>query len=202
MPTRRERQMKDETRARKKQQRTMLLVGGGVLAVVVVAGIVALAAGVFSPPTPVTQAAQITSVPGTCDPIQTFPVLSRDHINPGETHPPYNSNPPTNGWHWPNPQDWGIYTAQQFQEQLVHNLEHGGIVVQYNGLTPVDVQRITDFVQHDSYHMILAPYPGLPTGVNVALTAWSHLLTCNGVNESAMSSFVNAYRDQGPEKVP
>ena len=84
----------------------------------------------------------------------------------------------------------------------MHNLEHGGIIVQYNALSAGDVERLTNLVKRDAYHMILAPYPGLPADVNVALTAWTHLQTCNGVDESALLKFVNAYRDQGPERVP
>ena len=117
-------------------------------------------------------------------------------------HPDYNSNPPTSGWHWANPQDWGIYTSQQFQEQLVHNLEHGGIVIQYNDLTSADVQRLTSLVSRDSYHMILAPYPGLPAGVRVAYTAWTHLQSCDGIDENAIHAFTNAFRNKGPELVP
>ncbi len=63
--------------------------------------------------------------------VQTFPILSRDHIQPGQTHPPYNSNPPTNGWHYPVWADWGIYTQTIPDEYLVHNLEHGGIWISY-----------------------------------------------------------------------
>jgi hypothetical protein len=134
--------------------------------------------------------------------VQSFTELSRDHIPEHAAHPDYNSNPPTNGWHWANPQNWGIYTTQQFQEQLVHNLEHGGIVIQYNNLVPADVQRLTNLVNSDSYHMILAPYPGLPTTERVAFTAWTHLQACDGVNENTIRAFINTFRDKGPELVP
>jgi hypothetical protein len=178
----------------------MLWIGGGVLAIVLAGALVVMASGVLNPPAPA-QVAQAAG-PVTCSPVQTFPELSREHIPDHAAHPDYNSNPPTNGWHWANPQNWGIYTNQQFQEQLVHNLEHGGIVIQYNNLVPADVQRLTDLVNRDSYHMILAPYPGLPAGERVAYTAWTHLQSCDGVDENAIHSFINAFRDKGPELVP
>ena len=200
MPTQHEKIRREQERARKKQQRQMLWIGGGVAAALVVIALGVIASGVLNPPS----APQVAQAAGaaTCSPVQTFPVQSRDHINPGDPHPPYSSNPPTSGWHWPNPQNWGIYTTQQFQEQLVHNLEHGGIVIQYNGLTPAEVQQLTDLVNRDSYHMILAPYPGLPAGVKVAVTAWTHLQTCTGVDVNTLQAFRDTFRDKGPEFVP
>ncbi len=203
MPTQHQRIRREEERARNKQQKQLLLIGGIAVAVVVVVALVVMASGVLNPqgPAPAAQAAQVAGTV-TCSAVQSFPELSRDHIQRGQPHPDYSSNPPTSGWHWDTPQDWGIYTNQQFQEQLVHNLEHGGIVIQYNGLAPVEVQRLTDLVNRDSYHMILAPYPGLPADVKVAYTAWTHLQTCNGVDENAIHAFINAFRDKGPELVP
>ena len=200
MPSKREK-IQQEQRARQQKQKRTLLIGGGIVAVVVVVALVVLASGVLNAsPAPARVAQAAGSV--VCSGVQTFPAQSRDHIQPGQPHPPYNSNPPVGGWHWANPQDWGIYTSQQFQEQLVHNLEHGGIAVQYNGLSAADVQRLTDFVKRDAYHMILAPYPALPQGEKVAMTAWTHLQTCDGVDENALQSFINAFRDKGPELVP
>ncbi len=201
MPTQHQRIRREEGRARNKQQKRLLLIGGIAAGVVVVVALVVVASGVLNPPAPTAQAAQVAGTV-TCSAVQTFPELSRDHIKPNQPHPEYSSNPPTSGWHWDTPQNWGIYTSQQIQEQLVHNLEHGGIVVQYNNLLPADVQRLTDLVNRDSYHMVLAPYPGLPADVKVAYTAWMHLQTCDGVDENAVRAFVNAFRDKGPELVP
>ena len=75
-------------------------------------------------------------------------------------------------------------------------------MIQYNNLGSADVQRLTNLVNSDSYHMILAPYPGLPAGERVAYTAWTHLQSCDGLNENAIRAFINAFRDKGPELVP
>lgn len=149
---------------------------------------------------------------GTCGSVQSFLAQEAIHISPGEQHLPYNSNPPSSGPHWAAPQNWGIYTTQQVQEQLVHNLEHGGVIVQYNNLNGAEVQRLVDLVRRDPRHLILAPYPGLPTEAKVALTAWNappavnqavgRLLYCTGVDENAMSAFISSYRDKAPELVP
>jgi hypothetical protein len=201
MPTRREKALWAEQRARKKQTRRNLLIGAGILGAVAVMAIVVIASGALNAPAP-SPVAAAGSTSATCGNIQSFPEQSRDHIKPNQPHPAYSSNPPTSGSHWDTPQDWGIYTSQQVQEQLVHNLEHGGIIIQYNDLSPAEIQTLTNLVQRDSHHVVLAPYPGLSSGTKVALTAWTHLQTCTGVDENAIYAFVNAFRDKGPELVP
>ena len=65
-------------------------------------------------------------------PGQTFESQGQEHIAEGSTeHPPYSSNPPTSGPHWPQPANWGVYEGTQPDEQLVHNLEHGGVWISY-----------------------------------------------------------------------
>ncbi len=198
MPTRRERAQAEYKRAQQMRERRNRLIAAGLVAVVVLVALVIVASRSSAPAAsaPVAQDASI------CAPIQTFPTQSRDHIQPGEPHPTYSSNPPTSGWHWPDPQNWGAYQTPQVQEQLVHNLEHGGIVIQYNNLSADETQQLIDTFKRDSYHLILAPYPGLPSGVRVALTAWDHLQTCTGVDPNAIQAFINAFRNKGPELVP
>lgn len=199
MPTRHERNKQLEQERQRQQQRRKMMIGAGiVLGLVVLGGVAAAFVARPAPsPTPVAQVVQ-----GQCGPVQTFASQGGDHIAPNQEHPPYNSNPPTSGWHWANPQDWNAYTTPQVQEQLVHNLEHGGIVIQYNNLSEAEVARLTALYRSDRYHLILAPYPGLPAEYNVALTAWTHLQLCNGVNENSIKAFINTYRDKGPELVP
>jgi len=65
-------------------------------------------------------------------PGKTFPNLGQKHIPEGE-RVTYNSNPPTSGSHYQVPAAWGIYSLKPpVDERLVHNLEHGGIIISYN----------------------------------------------------------------------
>ncbi len=202
MPTRHEKNKQQEMRRMGERRRKSIFIGAGVILGVLIAIAVGLAVVNTTLASPAPTVAASTVSQGQCAPVQDFSSQGGTHIASGETHPPYNSNPPTSGWHWANPQDWGIYTTAQVEEQLVHNLEHGGIVIQYRDLPAADVQRLTALVQHDRIHMILAPYPDLPAGPNVALTAWTHLQLCNGVNEAAITRFITTFRDKGPETVP
>ncbi len=142
------------------------------------------------------------AVSASCDDVEEFDDQGYDHIRPNEPHPPYNSNPPTSGWHWAQPQEWGIYSTPQVQEQLVHNLEHGGIVIQYNNLSSAELARLLDFVKRNPRHIIVAPYPGLPGNAKIAWTAWTYLQACDGVDLEALADFIDEFRDQGPETVP
>lgn len=150
---------------------------------------------------------------GACGAVQSFASLGQEHIGVGQAHPPYNSNPPTSGWHYDTPQREGVFTTQQIQEQILHNLEHGFVNLQYKDLNGPEVQRLTDLVRRDQRHLILAPYPGLPADVKVALTAWTgpngnpalqvgKLMYCTGLDENAVRNFITLFRDKGPELVP
>ncbi|MBI4363124.1 MAG: DUF3105 domain-containing protein, partial [Euryarchaeota archaeon] len=86
-------------------------------------------------------------------------------------------------------------------EIQVHNLEHGGIMVQYRpGLDPATVDRLRAQVQRYRSKVILAPYPGLAG--DIVLTAWTRLDAFNGYDEARITRFIATYMDKGPEKVP
>ena len=59
-------------------------------------------------------------------------MLSAFHISETDTFAGYNSIPPTSGTHWAVPAEWGIYDEPVPNERQVHNLEHGGVMIQYN----------------------------------------------------------------------
>jgi len=67
---------------------------------------------------------------------QTFPDQGRKHATQLPKGYKYNSFPPTSGTHNPTPAIWNIYDEPVKQMLLVHNLEHGGIVVQYGDQVP------------------------------------------------------------------
>src|SRR5713226_7403923 len=70
----------------------------------------------------------VADLPGTL-----MPDLGNLHIQtPEEPHTPYNSEPPTSGPHLPYLAPWGIHTETITKELQVHNLEDGGVMVQYN----------------------------------------------------------------------
>jgi len=111
-----------------------------------------------------------------------------------EPHVPYNSDPPTSGPHLPYIAPWGIHTEPIPRELQVHNLEDGGVVVQYRCTTPCPdlAAKLTEIVRRYETQVILAPYPDMRT--RIALTAWTRLDGFDDFDEARIVRFIRAYR--------
>ena len=111
-----------------------------------------------------------------------------------EPHVPYNSDPPTSGPHMPYIAPWGIHTEPIVRELQVHNLEDGGVMVQYHCATPCPdlVAKLTEIVRRYETQVILAPYPGMRT--RIALTAWTRLDAFDDFDEARVVRFIRTYR--------
>ena len=48
--------------------------------------------------------------------------------------------PPTSGAH-ANPVSWGVYDTEVRDDQLIHNMEHGGIYISYQPSLPKETYR-------------------------------------------------------------
>lgn len=132
---------------------------------------------------------------------QSFANQGQQHIAVGAEHPPYNSFPATSGWHYAQPQPWGVFTYEIAEETLVHNLEHGGIVIQYNAaLLKSGVRDLAAIQQSFPTKTIVAPNSKLR--VPIAVTAWTRLYTLNAVDEAKIVAFVRRYKDRAPERFP
>jgi hypothetical protein len=110
----------------------------------------------------------------------------------GDPHEPYNSDPPTSGPHLPYIAPWGVHTRPIQRELQVHNLEDGGVLVQYNCECPDLVAKLRDVVQQYEKFVILAPYPEMKSPI--ALTAWTRIETLQEFNEARIRRFIEAYR--------
>ena len=124
----------------------------------------------------------------------------------------YNSVPATSGPHQPQPLApivWGVYDEPVEQIKVVHNLEHGGVIVQYGPeVSAQTVQDIVVWYRDDPNGLVVAPLPPalleekLELSDEIALTAWTYLQTCKRFNEEAFSNFVDLHRGNGPERFP
>jgi hypothetical protein len=143
------------------------------------------------------------------------PNQGQTHIERGVAHQAYNSKPPTSGPHWniagEAPINWGIYDKRIDDEAQLHNLEHGGIMIQYNCDCPDLVKQLTDWYNSyvpthplplfkNSSKIIIAPYPDMPH--RIALTAWNRIDELENFDQERIEKFVAAWRDKGPEAVP
>lgn len=112
--------------------------------------------------------------------------------------PSWNSFPPSSGRHYYQWVLWGDYTEPVPLIKEVHNLEHGGMIIQYgNKVSQGDIQKINAFWQKDPTAMLVAPLPKL--GNKIALTAWTQWAECTSFDEGAFKKFQSAFRYHGPE---
>lgn len=135
---------------------------------------------------------------------ESFPSEGQEHVAPG-TKVEYKTDPPTSGPHY------GTYARARFYstveqlppaEELVHNLEHGNIVIYYDpNRVPADVlETIKGYTEQ---------WPGTWDGVlavprndpehPVILTAWTRMLRMKEFNPADAEAFIDAFRGRGPE---
>ena len=136
----------------------------------------------------------------------TQPVISSNHVPVGE-NVDHSSFPPTSGDHWPPGEQarCGFYREGLEDERIVHNLEHGNIVVSYNLTDPAQINQLRDAVDDigsANVWGITRSYDKIPQG-QVALAAWGVLDTMDGVDADRIKRFFEAYSGTlGPEVVP
>jgi Protein of unknown function (DUF3105) len=125
--------------------------------------------------------------------LKTFPEAGRNHIAANEQPDNWNSNPPTSGDHLVNPLAPGVYDNEQDPRALVHNLEHGYVVILYKSLPQDQLDQLRQFAEaRDGSKLVLAPYSGLAQD-GIALTAWQNLETMQRYNTDVVQAFVNDY---------
>lgn len=131
-----------------------------------------------------------------------YPNQGQQHVSSLTAKVDYNSFPPTSGPHYVQPAPWNFYDSPiDSQVRGVHNLEHGGIVIQWgSGVPTATIEQLRSFWQESPNGMLMAPLPKL--GNRIAITAWTHLASCTRFNESAFKAFRDAYRAKGPERFP
>ena len=132
--------------------------------------------------------------------VKTFPMAGQDHIDPGEQPDNWNSSPPTSGDHLATPLPPGVYDNDQDMRALVHNQEHGYVVILYKGIPPDQVDQLRQFVEaRDGSKLVLAPWSALESN-GVALTAWQNLEVLQRVNMDVVQAFVNDFMVPGAAK--
>ena len=187
---RRQRQKRHRPQGQPRQRRgwgftNQLVVGG------LIAGGVVLALLDFTSP---------STAPGG-DPVGTLmPDQGTEHIPVGQKGT-YNSIPPTSGQHWSSqapaaPAPWGIKDAMLPNEVTTHNLEHGGVVIAYNNLSPSEVDQLKGLIRaamnSQFRKIILEPYPPLGDA-KIALTSWRWILKLQSVDQTQIIRFLRAH---------
>jgi len=110
----------------------------------------------------------------------------------------YTSNPPTSGPHGSTPVRRGIYSEPVSREQLVHNMEHGAVVIWYNcsdcDEVVASMREVAQAFLEDGRELVMAPYPDMEADA-IALTAWTRLdkFSVGEYSEERLRTFVEAH---------
>jgi len=124
--------------------------------------------------------------------------------------------PPSGGGHYGRWAVWGFYRNAVNPRKIVHNLEHGAVVIWWGPQVPAaTVDRLEKFYGAIPNGMFGTPIAGL--GDKIALTAWTgdpsryyqggyygvgHIATCAHFDKAAFVAFRDAFRGKGPEGIP
>lgn len=141
------------------------------------------------------------------------PGNTSDHsVDPTGSSPEWNTDPPTGGPHTGATAFYGAFNEPVNQAQLVHNLEHGAVFIQYGSdVSEETVAQLRGFYDDHRNGTLLAPYPKL--GKTIALGAWNAdsgdyesdkgvLATCTSFDEKAFAAYFSAFQFKGPERLP
>jgi hypothetical protein len=133
--------------------------------------------------------------------VEELPDQGNQHVQQG-TSVEYDTDPPTSGSHYPIWADTGFHTEPIQYEILVHNLEHGNIVIYY------DPAKITNETT-EALGQLTSQYTGTWDAViavprqddqfEVILTAWNHRLRLESWDQEMADAFIDEYRGRGPE---
>ena len=227
---RRERERREaEARAAERRKKLVGYGAGGALTIAALAVIVLLAAGgngggegrgggdVFPEGGEVSEQAEFdleaAAEAGGCEIRSKRGTGVADHTTSLDENVEYEDNPPTNGRHYFEPAEDGLYYEAPTDEQLVHNLEHGRVVIWVKPTLPRDAREtIRALFEEDEYQMVVVPRRRMKPVV--AATAWNRdpdpggtgqTLACSEWNDKvvdAIRTFRDEHRSNGPEPVP
>lgn len=119
---------------------------------------------------------------------------------------PYNSNPPTSGYHWGGGwAPWGVHEEPLADTVTVHNLEHGGVVIHYrqdlDQATVAQLQELTRSLGQQNQCVMLVPRPADQLDTPIVATAWNYLLRLESFDAEKLTQFFQNRVGYGFEKV-
>lgn len=141
---------------------------------------------------------------------ESFASQGNTHIQQGSASPiDYNSTPPTSGPHYPGLAPWDIYDEPIRYEQVVHNMEDGGVIVYYQceDGCPELREQLAGVVQpylDSGRHVLMMPNDPNWTGfgsqsahrdmeARIALTAWQRLDKFDEFDAGRIRAFIDRY---------
>jgi len=130
-------------------------------------------------------------------------IMRSPHVEAKESHDDYNTDPPTSGPHYANSAPTGVYEESVADEFLVHNMEHGDVIIWYQCDEPTACEELVEELRDlynsiDNQKVVIAPRQGLKHAI--ALTAWGKLAYLDQVDREFIEQFVTEQRSFEPEQ--
>lgn len=129
-------------------------------------------------------------------PGQAYAIQGQEHIAIGANHPEYNSNPPTSGWHYEQEATWGVSQVELPDEQLIHNLEHGGIWISYTGIDDATKSALEKIAQSQSKVVV---EPRVKDDAPIVVASWGRAQKFQALDEQGILNFIKANSNRSPE---
>ena len=175
--------------SKKKRRKIVYFVGSGIFAVAIIVGL-------FLPSLPIgnlgTGGGAASYVDGVGIPQPAMPTAY--HVDGKNVS--YSTLPPTSGDHWSTPAQCGFYDSKNIADEvIVHNMEHGNVVISYNISDESQKSRLKELhsrLTGSTEWLVTRPYKEIPEG-SIALTAWGIADEFEGVSEERITRFVEAY---------
>lgn len=144
---------------------------------------------------------------------EAFPVSGENsHVPENNPLPPFSTDPPTSGTHYPTWWSPGFYDEDSPEATnvaspagyLVHNLEHGYVIFWYNCtlLTPEACETLKSelrVVIEDANNFKIIAFPWASTDVPVVATSWGRLLKMERFDPELAAEMIRRNRNHAPE---
>ena len=130
---------------------------------------------------------------------QIVPICTPEQIAANDISDPvcYTSNPPTSGPHAVQPMPFRILENPAPKENLLHSMEHGGVIVWYNTTNQEVIDDLESLVQDQidrRRFVALTEYPDMEPDT-IAITAWTRLdkFPVSEFDEKRIEDFINEH---------
>ncbi len=137
--------------------------------------------------------------PGGDRPGESIEIQPAEHIQQGANHPEYNSNPPTSGWHYSRPAEWGFYDQALPDERVVHNLEHGGIWITHKNVSDSTLSQLQQLATDYPKSVVITQRS--ENDAPLAVASWGQLMKLQSFDRERIVEFIEQNRNRSPEPI-
>jgi len=123
----------------------------------------------------------------------------QEHVDVGQSHAPYKTNPPLSGPHYTSPASWNFYDKILEDEQVLHNLEHGGIWISYQKeLSADEKSQLETLSKKYPDRLVVSFRPKNDSAFVVA--SWRRMEKLETLDLALMEQFLKNNVNNSPEK--